>query len=281
MLYISIHLDTYPYPSYIQKTTSTHLGGGIQICGLGELRLLQNGRWSALPRPENYSCTEAIRMNFDVFWCILESHTKSSTIEIVWISRLNKTRKLMLSPVKLRQQLHNLHEVGLQRCTWQSKNRCSMQVHALKVTCELLRHATMPPTKKPSMLGFLISSAPWKVDFSGFNGLKMASQTTNSQICQPFSTLLTPWFTEVATVIQCHTATILDPHLHGFDFEDIYIDTFSVLQRFMDHLTDSLIIIHHSMSFRTELGWLFLRIFHNLSRSPGWNNGSNSSICSL
>ena len=66
MLYISIHLDTYPYPSYIQKTTSTHLGGGIQICGLGELRL-QNGRWSALPRPENYRCTEAIRMNFDVF----------------------------------------------------------------------------------------------------------------------------------------------------------------------------------------------------------------------
>ena len=157
MLYISIHSYISPihivisYPSYIQKTISSHLGGGIQICGLGELRLLQNGRWSALPRPENYRCTEAIRMDFDVFWCILESHTKSSTIEIV----------------------SSQTEAAAAQSPWSWASKMHLTIDSIDVRCRwmhwkspaILRHATMPPTKKPSMLGFLISSAPWKVDF--------------------------------------------------------------------------------------------------------------------
>lgn len=120
-------------------------GGGVLFLGKKTTDALKRFVW--------------ILMYFDVFWKVTP---KSSTIEIVWISRLNKTRPSKSSPVKLRQQLHNLHEVGLQRCTWQSMFDAGpcIESHLL-----FFAHATMPPTKKPSMLGFLISSAPWKVDF--------------------------------------------------------------------------------------------------------------------
>lgn len=169
MLYISIHSYISPihivisYPSYIQKTISSHLGGGIQICGLGELRLLQNGRWSALPRPENYRCTEVIRMDFDVFWCILgKSHEK--------LDHRNRLNFQVEQDTKIDVVSSQTEAAAAQSpWSWASKMHLTIDVRCRsmhrKSPASFFAHATMPPTKKPSMLGFLISSAPWKVDF--------------------------------------------------------------------------------------------------------------------